>query len=49
MERAENNEKKIEYLENNVQDPVLAAALRLSYSMFKVVHGVEQSEFPMYL
>ena len=51
VERAENNEKKIEYLENNVQDPVLAAALRLSYSMFKVVHNavVKHSQFPTYL
>ena len=36
MERAENNEKKIEYLEDNIQDPVLKAGLVLSYSMFKV-------------
>jgi hypothetical protein len=36
VERAENNEKKIEYLEDNVQDPVLKAGLVLSYSMFKV-------------
>ena len=37
MERAENNEKKIEYLEDNVQDSVLTAALKMSYSMFKVL------------
>lgn len=37
VERAENNEKKIEYLEDNVQDPVLKAGLLMSYSMFKVV------------
>ena len=36
VERAENNEKKIEYLEDNIQDPVLKAGLVLSYSMFKV-------------
>ena len=36
MERAENNEKKIEYLEDNIQDPVLKAGLVLAYSMFKV-------------
>ena len=36
MERAENNEKKVEYLEDNIQDTVLQAGLALSYSMFKV-------------
>ena len=36
MERAENNEKKIEYLQDNIQDPVLKAGVVLSYSMFKV-------------
>ncbi len=36
VERAENNEKKVEYLEDNVQDPVLKAGLALAYSMFKV-------------
>lgn len=37
VERAENNERKIQYLEDNIQDPVLKAALVMAYSMFKVV------------
>ena len=36
VERAENNEKKIEHLEDNIQDPVLKAGLVMAYSMFKV-------------
>lgn len=36
VERAENNEKKIEYLEDSIQDPVLKAGVTLAYSMFKV-------------
>ena len=43
VERAENNEKKIEYLEDNIQDPILKAALRMSYSMFKVLTYTQAS------